>query len=210
MPIFIWQLLPTGELKERFQMRSRAMQQGYILCMFKQGKSVKITLKHFRNDENRAPHIGAFHPSHAEHTIRLSIATLLNRAGYSVEAHIILKVSSDPSKSIIYEILFQQLTSTNTVACYSGMMHAATGDASVLTGPESAIDYDTEQISIQLKLTNKERKSMFSNTFYNYAKAASDFKVSIFILIFVPEYILFSGCKKRTQSKGWRTFRSIF
>lgn len=46
------------------------------------------------NDEVRAPQIDAFHPAHAEQTVRLSIATLLNRAGYSVEAYIILKAHS--------------------------------------------------------------------------------------------------------------------
>uniref|UniRef100_A0A1I7UK78 TPR_REGION domain-containing protein n=1 Tax=Caenorhabditis tropicalis TaxID=1561998 RepID=A0A1I7UK78_9PELO len=115
---------------------------------------------HFVNDETRAPHIDAFHPAHAEQTIRLSIATLLNRAGYSVEAFMILK----------------QLTTANMLTCYRGMMYAATADASVLTGPESSSDPETDKETIQLKLTQKERNGIFSKTFYNYAKAASEFK----------------------------------
>ncbi|CAP36437.2 Protein CBG19140 [Caenorhabditis briggsae] len=116
---------------------------------------------HFVNDESKAPNIDSFHPAHAEQTVRLSIATLLNRAGYSVEAYIILK----------------QLTTDNMVACYKGMMFAATADASVLTGPESNnSDPETEKPTIQLKLTQKERNGIFSKTFHNYAKAASEFK----------------------------------
>ncbi|EFO83840.1 hypothetical protein CRE_14895 [Caenorhabditis remanei] len=115
---------------------------------------------HFVNDETRAPQIEAFHPAHAEQTIRLSIATLLNRAGYSVEAYIILK----------------QLTPANMVSCYLGMMYAATADSSVLTGPETGTDPETDKATIHFKLTQKERNGIFSKTFHNYAKAASQFK----------------------------------
>ncbi|CAI2353072.1 unnamed protein product [Caenorhabditis sp. 36 PRJEB53466] len=114
----------------------------------------------FVNDEIRNPQIDAYHPAHAEQTVRLSIATLLNRGGYSVEAYIILK----------------QLTKTHLSPCYLGMMYAATADASVLTGPEAGADPEKEQPTIHLKLTQKERNGIFSKTFENYATAAHFFQ----------------------------------
>uniref|UniRef100_A0A8R1I364 Tetratricopeptide repeat protein 17 n=1 Tax=Caenorhabditis japonica TaxID=281687 RepID=A0A8R1I364_CAEJA len=100
-----------------------------------------------------------WHSPHLTSEIMLSVSTLLNQGVLPIEAHLILK----------------QLP-TNLPVCYKGMVHASTADASVFGGPENEPDSDEKLPSIHLKLTKKERNSIFSNTFKNYAGSLRYFK----------------------------------